>query len=116
MTNETNKPAVSNRDKLLSVSVFEHVDYDEQGRKRTTYGASLQRSYQKPEQKGTKQYERQAINLYPDELLRIAALCVRTYNDLLIYAQMNKPASTGNYPAVSMDIDDVPPPLPEDVF
>ena len=116
MTNETNKPVVSNRDKLLSISVFPHTETDEQGRTRTTYGASLQRAYQTKEQKGTKEYERQKISLYPDELLRIAALCVRTYNDLLIYAQMNKPQSTGNYPAAPMDVDDVLPPTEDDIF
>ena len=112
MTNETNKPVVSNRDKLLSVSVFPHKD--EQGR--TTYGASLQRAYQTAEQKGTKTYSRQKISCYPDELLRIAALCVRSYNDILIYAQMNRQAETGGYPAQSMDIDDVPPPTEDDIF
>ena len=113
---QTNKPVVSNRDKLLSVSVFPHKETDVNGRTRETYGASLQRAYQTKEQKGSNQYERQKISVYPDELLRIAALCVRTYNDLLIYAQMNKPAATGNYPAAPMDVDDVPPPTPDDIF
>ena len=113
---EQNKPVVSNRDKLLSVSVFPHTETDDQGRTRTTYGASLQRAYQTKEQKGSNQYERQKISVYPDELLRIAALCVRTYNDLLTYAQMNKAATTSNYPAAPMDVDDVPPPTPDDIF
>jgi hypothetical protein len=110
MTNETNKPVVSNRDKLLSISAFPHTN--DQGI--TTYGASLQRAYQKPEQKGSQNYERQKINLYPDELLRVAALCVRTYNDILIYAQMNRQQSTGNYPAQSMDTDNAPAPELDD--
>lgn len=113
---EQNKPVVSNRDKLLSISVFPHTETDDQGRTRTTYGASLQRAYQTAEQKGTKNYSRQKISCYPDELLRIAALCVRSYNDILIYAQMNKQTETGGYPAAPMDIDDVPPPTPDDVF
>lgn len=112
---QTNKPVVSNRDKLLSVSVFPHTETDDQGRTRTTYGASLQRAYQKPEQKGSNQYERQKISVYPDELLRIAALCVRTYNDLLTYAQMNKPAATGDYPAAPVDVDNAPEPLSDGI-
>jgi hypothetical protein len=112
MTNETNKPVVSNRDKLLSVSVFPHTD--DQGR--TTYGASLQRAYQKPEQKGSDNFERQKINLYPDELLRIAALCERTYNDILIYAQINKQQSTGSHPAQTMDVDNAPEPVADDTI
>lgn len=114
MTNETNKPVVSNRDKLLSISVFPHTETDEQGRTRTTYGASLQRAYQKPEQKGSDNFERQKINLYPDELLRIAALCERTYNDILIYAQINKQQSTGSHPAQTIDVDNAPEPVADD--
>ena len=90
MTNETNKPVVSNRDKLLSVSVFPHKD--EQGR--TTYGASLQRAYQTAEQKGTKTYSRQKISCYPDELLRIAALCVRSYTGCSVAAHPARECAT----------------------
>lgn len=104
-----NKPVISNRDKLLSISAFLHTETDENGRTHNSYGASLQRAFQRPEQKGTKNYTRQAISCYPDELLRIAALCVRTYNDIVLYAQKNKDKATTDFPAQPMEADDVPP-------
>ena len=114
MTNETNKPVVSNRDKLLSCSVFPQTITDAEGNTRTAYSISLQRAYQTKEQKGTNNYERQKISMYPEEALRFAELLRRTYNDLLLYAQMNKPASTGNHPAATMDVENAPEPLPDD--
>lgn len=114
MTEQTNKPVVSNRDKLLSVSVFPQIVTDDKGESRTLYSMSMQRAYQKPEQKGTKEYERQKISLYPDEALRFAELLRRTYSDLLTYVQMNRSTGTGNsYPAQSMDCDEVQP-MPDD--
>ena len=104
-----NRPVVSNRDKLLSVSVFPHTD--ENGK--TTYGMSLQRAYQTKEQKGTQEFSRQKISIYPDEALKLAALLVRTYNDTLVYVQMNKQSS--GYPAQAMDSDDVPPVEEDDI-
>lgn len=113
---EENKPIISNRDKLLSVSVFPHTETDENGNTRTTYGLSVQRAYQTKEQKGTKNYERQKIAMFPDEALRMAELLRRTYSDLLLFVQMNKPQSNGNnYPTQTMDVDDVPPMLTDEI-
>lgn len=109
MKNESNRPVISNRDKLLSISAFLHTETDENGKTHNSYGASLQRAFQRPEQKGSHDYTRQAISCYPEELLRIAALCVRTYNDIILHAQQNKQTATANYPAAQVDVDDVPP-------
>lgn len=108
MSNEQNRPVISNRDKLLSASVFTRTENDEQGRPRTTYSVSVQRAYQTQEQKGSQEYTREKISLYPDELLRFAELFRRTYNDIILHAQMNKPQRTGGYPAQTMDVDDIP--------
>lgn len=113
MTNETNKPVVSNRDKLLSVSVFPQTFTDDSGNTRTGYSMSMQRAYQTKEQKGSNNYERQKISLYPDEALRFAELLRRTYSDLLTYVQMNKPANA-NYPAQTTDVDNAPEPVADD--
>lgn len=112
---EQNKPVVSNRDKLLSCSVFAQKVTDENGNTHDAYSISLQRAYQTKEQKGTKEYTRQKISMYPEEALRFAELLRQTYHDLLIFAQMNKPQSTGNYPAASVDVDDAPEPTPDDI-
>jgi hypothetical protein len=115
MTNETNKPVVSNRDKLLSCSVFPQTITDAEGNNRTAYSISLQRAYQTKEQKGTNNYERQKISMYPEEALRFAELLRQTYHDLLVFAQMNKSQSTGNYPAATMDVADAPEPVSDDI-
>lgn len=106
-------PIISNRDKLLSVSVFPQTYTDDKGKTHEGFSMSLQRSYQTKEQKGTNNYERQKISLYPDEALRFAELLRRTYSDLLTYVQMNKPANA-NYPAQTMDVDNAPEPVADD--
>ena len=115
MSNETNKPVVSNRDKLLSCSVFPQTITNADGSTRPAYSISLQRAYQTKEQKGTDNYERQKISMYPEEALRFAELLRRTYNDLLLYAQMNKPAASGDYPAAPVDVDNAPEPLSDGI-
>lgn len=103
MTEQKNKPVIANRDRNLSISIFERKTTDEQGKEHTSYGACLQRSYKK---QGAEDFTREQINLFPEELLKFAALAVRSYNDVIIYADMNKPKNTGNtYPAQSLDAD-----------
>jgi hypothetical protein len=97
------KPIISNRDKLLSVSVFPQTYTDDRGKTHEGFSMSLQRSYQTKEQKGTDNYERQKISLFPEEALRFAELLCRTYSDFLTYVQMNKQASA-NYQAQSTNI------------
>ncbi len=80
---ENNKPVINNRDRLLSVSVFKKEAKDDRGQVRTYYSACLQRSFQKPEDKGSDKWQRETINLYPDDLLRLSALLAKTYNDIV---------------------------------
>ena len=116
-----NKLFISNRDRGLSVAIFkrEEVNLKGDGQLHTTYSANIQRSWQKPEDKGTDNWQRQSVSLFPDELLKMAALCVRTYNELSSSLQKEReerrerPAT--NYPSQSYDamvppayLDDVP--------
>lgn len=50
---EKQKPVINNRDRSLSISIFKKDQIDNEGHLRTYYSACLQRSYQKPEDKGT---------------------------------------------------------------
>jgi len=99
MSDNANKPVVSTRDRNLSISVFARQTTDQQGVNHTSYGACLQRSYRK---KDASDWTREQINLFPEELLKLAALCVRTYNDTIAYAQANQPQG-GSYPAQTLD-------------
>lgn len=116
-----NKLFISNRDRGLSVAIFkrEEVNLKGDGQLHTTYSANIQRSWQRPEDKGTDNWQRQSVSLFPDELLKVAALCVRTYNELSLSLQKEReerrerPAT--NYPSQSYDamvppayLDDVP--------
>lgn len=105
-----NKPFIKNRDRSLSVAIFkrEEVNLKGDGQLRTTYSANIQRSWQKPEDKGTDNWQHQNISMFPDELLRLAALCVRTYNQLTAGIQEGKDGKTqarpaANYPSQSYD-------------
>ncbi len=98
-----NKPVISTRDRGLSISIFRR-DKDGQA----TYGACLQRSWK---DKATDEWKREQINLFPDELLKLAALCTKTYNDTIAYAQQNRPQSSGgNYPGQPIDGGNYPEP------
>lgn len=116
-----NKLFISNRDRGLSVAIFKKQEVNiKDGQLHTTYSANIQRSWQKPEDKGTDNWQRQGLSLFPDELLKVAALCVRTYNQLTAGIQeekdgKNKTHSAANYPSQSYDapeppayLDDVP--------
>lgn len=109
-----NKLFISNRDRGLSVAIFkrEEVNLKGDGQLHTTYSANIQRSWQKPEDKGTDNWQRQSVSLFPDELLKMAALCVRTYNELSLSLQKERderrerPAA--NYPSQSYDAPEPP--------
>ena len=73
MTETSNKPYYTVRDRLLSVSFFKKTAAGADGQQHTFYSANLQRSYQ--DKDGN--WQRESINLYPDELLKAAALAQR---------------------------------------
>lgn len=106
-----NKPIISTRDRLLSLSIFakEKVDIQGDGKMHTYYSACLQRSYRA---KDNDEWQREQISLYPDELLKIAALCQRAYNELTAYAQNAKSYSGAERPAQSMDVPESAPAAP----
>jgi len=96
----SNTPVVKNRDLGVSTAVFEWTNQD--GKK--TYSVSLQRSYKK---KDEKEYTDEIINMYPEDLLKVANLLTRTYNDLLDYRAATKPVITPSTPS-SIDSDNIP--------
>lgn len=114
-----NKLFISNRDRGLSVAIFKKQEMNmKDGQLHTSYSANIQRSWQKPEDKGSDNWQRQSVSLFPDELLKVAALCVRTYNELSLSLQKEReerrerPAT--NYPSQSYDAP-VPPAYLDDV-
>lgn len=107
MTETTNKPYYNVRDRLLSVSFFKKTAEGNDGQQHTFYSANLQRSYQDKEGN----WQRESINLYPDELLKLAALAQRGYNGLTqaIQSERELAKATGqSYPAQSMDAPEPP--------
>lgn len=102
-----NKPIIQDRDRVYSISIFRKERADATGKMQPYYGACLQRSFKR---KDSQEWEREQINLFPEDLLRIAALCERTHNDLTLWleswAKQNGKQTT-EYPAQTMD-EDVP--------
>lgn len=98
----SNAPVIKNRDLGISTAVFEWTNQD--GKK--TYSVSLQRSYKK---KDEEKYTEETINMYPEDLLKVANLLARTYNDLLDYRAANKPVTTPTTATPSsVDSDNIP--------
>jgi hypothetical protein len=86
----TNKPVLNFRDGALSAGVFEGDN--ERGK---FFNISLQRSFKK---KDSDEWERQSLSLFPEDLLKIAVLCERTYNGILDLKQ-NTPKEQVSAPA-----------------
>ena len=103
---EKQKPIITDRDRSLSVSIFKKSNTDEQGQTRTFYSACLQRSYKI---KGSDEWKREQINLYPDELLSLSTLAVRAYNDLTAHVQAVKNNQNGRQEYPSQSFDNEPP-------
>ena len=86
----TNAPVIKIKDFGVSTAVFEWANQD--GKK--SYSIALQRSYKK---KDSQDYTEETINMYPEDLLKFAALLTRTYNELVDYRNANRqsaPAAT----------------------
>lgn len=94
-----NKPIITNRDSKLSASVFQKTAVDKNGNPQTYYSVCVQRSWKK---EGSDDYEREQINLFPDDLLRFANLFTRTYADILLHVQ-SQPREQKEFPAQTMD-------------
>lgn len=102
-----NRPIISNRDKTLSVSVFERKKQDENGNTVTSYGFSAQRAFK---DRDTNEWQRKEISMFPEEALRLANLLQKTYSDTLTYVEMNR-VKTAEHPQASMS---APADLPDD--
>ncbi len=84
----TNTPVLQNRDRALSVSVFR-----KESDKGDYYSVCLQRSYKRGDE-----WKREQINLFPEDLLKIANLSTKTYNNILDLPPVEKPDETfGEY-------------------
>ena len=83
------KPVIQERDKGLSISVFEKEKETADNKK--YYSVCLQRSYKK---KGESEYTREEINLYKEDLLLLANLAQTSYNEIRALEKEDKPSST----------------------
>ena len=92
------KPIINRRDRNISVSVFKQ---EKDGK--TYYSVCLQRSYKA---KDSEEWTQETINLFPDDLLKLANLSRCVYTDIIAYAQKNKIPSA-EYPAQTLE-DDIP--------
>ena len=110
---DKNKPVISNRDKTLSVSVFRRDKTDENGNPIITFGFSAQRAYR---DKNTGEWQRKEISMFPEEAIRLANLLIKSYNETLTYAEMNRPQrNQTEHPQASMDApEDMPEPILDD--
>lgn len=86
-----NKPIINMRDRNISVSIFKKEGKDAQGKSETYYSACLQRSYKK---KDGDDWQRETINLYPDDLPKLSNLAQAGYNALLKYTNAQKQAKS----------------------
>lgn len=88
------KPIINRRDGNISISVFKK-EKDGKG----YYSVCLQRSYKA---KDAQDWTREQINLFPDDLLKLANLSRCAYTDIVAHAQQNKATAT-EYPAQTFD-------------
>lgn len=99
-------PYATARDRALSVSTFRKFNDQTQ---KNYYSVCLQRSYKVTNEAGQEEWRREQINLFPDELLNLAALCTRAHNELTLKIQQEREANkTPDYPAQEMDYSNVP--------
>lgn len=84
------------RDRNISVSIFKKEGTDAQGKPETYYSACLQRSYKK---KDGDEWQRETINLYPDDLPKLSNLAQEGYNALLKYTNAQKQSKSDFTPA-----------------
>lgn len=116
MTEQKNQPYLTVRDRTLSISIFKKRVIDKTTNEdKDTYGACLQRSYKTKEG----EWKREQINLFPDEILNISALCSRAYNDLTAKIQQDRENDKANRPnsflAQNMDTPEPPAYLNDDI-
>lgn len=100
---EKSLPIIQERDRAYSISIFKR---EKDGK--TFYGACIQRSFKRDE---NSDWEREQINLFPEDLLNLSALCIETHNTLRKYRNENKPQkASSSYPQSSYEPldDDIP--------
>jgi len=110
MTENKKLPIIQVKDRTLSVSIFERITNDlSTNEESRSYGACCQRSYKK---KDSDQWEREQINMFPEDMLKMANLLTKAYNHTTDHInelkQLGKNKS--DYPGSSMGSgDDTPP-------
>lgn len=99
---DKNLPIIQERDRAYSVSIFKR---EKDGK--TFFGACLQRSFKRDE---NSDWEREQINLFPEDLLNLSSLCLETHNSLRRYRNDNKNKQQSSYPQNSYEDmnDDIP--------
>lgn len=78
------EPIIKIQDRSLSAGVFEFKNQNG-----TTLSIDIQRSYKA---KDAQEWTRENIHCYEDDLLKIANLCIRTYNAICNRRSGSKPA------------------------
>ena len=72
---EKMQPVIKRQDGQLKFAVFKFITEDGKAR----YSIQGQRSYKK---KGTEEWVQETINMFPEDLLRLANLATTTYTDI----------------------------------
>lgn len=85
------KPIIQRKNENLNFSVFQNTTQDG----KAYYSIQLQRSYKK---KGQQDWTRETINLFPDDLLKLANMSSVVYTDIVAHTQKNKQTPTYTMP------------------
>jgi hypothetical protein len=91
------KPIIQRKDGNLNFSVFAKTSQDG----KTYYSISFQRSYKK---KGTEEWNRETVNMFPDDLLKLSSLASVTYTDIVAHTRKSKATPTYTAPEFNDDI------------
>jgi len=114
MTEAKKLPIIQVRDRGFSVSIFERITKDlSTGYTSRSYGVCVQRSFKK---KDSTEWTREQMNMFPEDLLKISALCINTYNQIIAHTNSLKKegGESQNFPSAFMSDDSPAPELLDD--
>ena len=91
------QPIIQRKDGNLNFSVFSNQTNDG----KTYYSIQFQRSYKR---KGSDDWTRETVNLFPDDLLKLSSLASVTYTDIIAHTRKVKGHPTYTSPELNDDI------------
>jgi hypothetical protein len=98
---EKNTPIVKYNNGTIGAAIFKQQGEDG----KNYYSVCMQRSYKK---KGTEEWIRESVNMFPDDMLKAAEVLRVTYNMLVEYLHKNK-AEKQDFPKQAIeDADNIP--------